>query len=62
METPETLITVGARMREAREFDDILGAYVFDGQRNRVGYHLNMFCKSLDVKANRDAFRASPEK
>ena len=48
-------------MREPREFDDIPGTYVFDGQRNREGYHLNMFCKSLDVEANRDAFRASPE-
>lgn len=48
-------------MREPREFDDIPGTYVFDGQRNREGYHLNMFCKSLDIEANRDAFRASPE-
>jgi len=48
-------------MREPREFDDIPGTYVFDGQRNREGYHLNMFCKSLDVQANRDAFNASPE-
>ena len=31
--------------REQREFDDIPGTYVFDGQRNRQGYHLNMFCK-----------------
>ncbi|EED32859.1 protocatechuate 4,5-dioxygenase, alpha subunit [gamma proteobacterium NOR5-3] len=48
-------------MREPREFDDIPGTYVFDGQRNREGYHLNMFCKSLDIQSNRDAFRASPE-
>lgn len=47
--------------REPREFDDIPGTYVFDGQRNRQGYHLNMFCKSLDVEANRDEFAADPE-
>ena len=47
--------------REAREFDDIPGTYVFDGQRNRQGYHLNMFCKSLDSETNREAFRADPE-
>lgn len=47
--------------REPREFDDIPGTYVFDGQRNRQGYHLNMFCKSLDVEANREEFRADPE-
>lgn len=48
-------------MREPRDFDDIPGTYVFDGQRNREGYHLNMFCKSLDVKTNRDTFREAPE-
>lgn len=40
---------------------DIPGTYVFDGEHNRRGYHLNMFCKSLDVAANRDAFRENPE-
>ena len=44
-----------------REYHDIPGTYVFDSEHNRKGYHLNMFCKSLDVAANRDAFRASPE-
>lgn len=47
--------------REPREFDDIPGTYVFDGQRNRQGYHLNMFCKSLDKEENREKFRADPE-
>ena len=47
--------------REPREFDDIPGTYVFDGQRNRQGYHLNMFCKSLDSAANREEFRTDPE-
>ncbi|NIB38494.1 protocatechuate 4,5-dioxygenase subunit alpha [Pseudomaricurvus alkylphenolicus] len=47
-------------MREPREFDDIPGTFVFDGQRNHQGYHLNMFCKSLDIKENREVFRQSP--
>ena len=45
-------------MREAREYDDIPGTYVFDGAHSRVGYSLNMFCMSLNEEANRDEFRA----
>ncbi len=44
-----------------RDYHDIPGTYVFDGAHHRKGYHLNMFCKSLDVAANRDAFRADAE-
>jgi len=43
-----------------REYHDIPGTYVFDGDHYRKGYHLNMLCKSLDIAANRDAFRADP--
>ena len=43
-----------------RDYHDIPGTYVFDGPHLQRGYHLNMFCKSLDVPANRDAFRADP--
>lgn len=46
--------------REVRDYDDIPGTYVFDGQHNRIGYALNMFCMSLNEEANRDAFRADP--
>ncbi len=42
------------------DHEDIPGTYVFDGRRMREGYHLNMFCKSLDIPENRDAFRADP--
>ncbi len=45
-------------MRKPREYDDIPGTYVFDGQRNREGYHLNMFCMSLNKAENRAAFQA----
>ena len=44
---------------EERDYDDIPGTYVFDGKRSREGYHLNMFCMSLLVEANREAFRAN---
>ena len=47
--------------RPPRDYDDIPGTYVFDGQRSRRGYHLNMFCMSLNDGANRDAFRADPD-
>lgn len=46
--------------RERREFDDIPGTFVFDGQRTQQGYHLNMFCKSLDVETNRQKFSQDP--
>ena len=43
-----------------RDYHDIPGTYVFDGAHQRKGYWLNMFCKSLDVAAHRDQFRANP--
>lgn len=48
-------------MRADRDYSDIPGTYVFDGDHHRKGYHLNMFCKSLDAAANRAAFRADPQ-
>jgi protocatechuate 4,5-dioxygenase alpha chain len=39
-------------------FDDIPGTIVFDAERSRQGYHLNMFCASLMKPENREAFRA----
>lgn len=43
-----------------RDYHDIPGTYVFDGAHQRKGYWLSMFCKSLDIAAQRDAFRANP--
>ena len=40
------------------EFDDIPGTFVFDADRSRRGYHLNMFCMSLMKPENREKFRA----
>jgi hypothetical protein len=33
------------------------GTYVFDADRSREGYHLNMFCMSLMKAENRKAFK-----
>jgi protocatechuate 4,5-dioxygenase alpha chain len=46
--------------RHARDYDDIPGTYIFDGQHSRLGYALNMFCMSLNEEANRQAFAADP--
>ena len=47
--------------REVRDYDDIPGTYVFDGEHSRIGYALNMFCMSLNEEPNREAFRADPD-
>ncbi|GJL83646.1 MAG: hypothetical protein DHS20C01_32800 [marine bacterium B5-7] len=44
-------------MREPRDYDDIPGTYVFDAEQYRKGYHLNMFCMSLNKVESRDQFR-----
>ena len=45
-------------MRAPRDYDDIPGTYVQDSVQLRKGYHLNMFCMSLNDAGNRDEFRA----
>lgn len=45
-------------MATTRDYDDIPGTYVFDGRRSQQGYHLNMFCMSLNAESNREHFRA----
>jgi protocatechuate 4,5-dioxygenase alpha subunit len=42
-----------------KEYDDIPGTFVFDADRSRQGYHLNMFCMSLMKDENRKAFKAN---
>ena len=44
--------------RTPQEYDDIPGTFVFDADRSRQGYHLNMFCMSLMKAENRTAFKA----
>ena len=45
-------------MIERHDYDDIPGTTVFDAERSRVGYHLNMFCMSLMKPEHRAAFKA----
>lgn len=49
-------------MRNDRDYSDIPGTYVFDPHHNMMGYHLNMFCMSLNKAENRDEFRANEPK
>src|SRR5262245_521930 len=46
-----------AKQKSEKEYDDIPGTYVFDADRSRRGYHLNMFCMSLMKAENRKAFK-----
>src|SRR4051812_8538738 len=39
-------------------YEDIPGTTLFNAQRSRQGYHLNMFCMSLMKDENRKAFKA----
>ena len=45
--------------RDQREYDDIPGTFVFDAERSRRGYGINMFCMSLMKDENRKAFKAN---
>jgi len=45
--------------REQHEYDDIPGTFVFDAERSREGYGINMFCMSLMKDENRQAFKAN---
>jgi protocatechuate 4,5-dioxygenase alpha chain len=44
--------------REQHDYDDIPGTYVFDQDRSRQGFGINMFCMSLMKDENRKAFKA----
>jgi protocatechuate 4,5-dioxygenase alpha chain len=44
--------------RRAHDYDDIPGTFVFDAERSRQGYGVNMFCMSLMKDENRKAFKA----
>jgi protocatechuate 4,5-dioxygenase alpha chain len=45
--------------RAQQDYDDIPGTFVFDAERSRQGYGINMFCMSLMKDANRKAFKAN---
>ena len=45
--------------RDQKDYDDIPGTFIFDQQRSRQGYGINMFCMSLLKEDNRKAFKAN---
>ena len=51
-----------AKQTPEKDYDDIPGTYVFDADRSRRGYHLNMFCMSLMKAENRKAFKDNEAK
>jgi len=44
--------------RKQQPYDDIPGTFVFDAERSREGFGINMFCMSLMKEENRRAFKA----
>jgi protocatechuate 4,5-dioxygenase, alpha chain len=44
--------------RKEQAYDDIPGTFVFDAERSREGFGINMFCMSLMKDENRKAFKA----
>jgi protocatechuate 4,5-dioxygenase alpha chain len=44
-------------MTAPRDYESIPGTYVYDAERGRIGYALNMFCMSLNKPENRVAFK-----
>jgi protocatechuate 4,5-dioxygenase, alpha chain len=45
--------------RAQHDYDDIPGTFVFDAERSRQGYGINMFCMSLMKEESRKAFKAN---
>src|SRR5437763_854199 len=48
-----------AKAKPAEEYEDIPGTFVFNAERSRQGYGINMFCMSLMKEDNRKAFKAN---
>src|SRR5947209_4955792 len=48
-----------AKTKPAEEYEDIPGTFVFNAERSRQGYGINMFCMSLMKEENRKAFKAN---
>jgi protocatechuate 4,5-dioxygenase alpha chain len=44
---------------QENEYEDIPGTFVFNADRSRQGYGINMFCMSLMKDENRKAFKAN---
>jgi len=50
---------MASKQKVEKDYEDIPGTYVFDAERSRQGYHLNMFCMSMMKPENRAAFKAN---
>ena len=48
--------------KTTKEYDNIPGTFVFDADRSRQGYHINMFCMSLLKADNRAEFKSNEGK
>src|SRR3954447_6266825 len=48
-----------AKAKPAEEYEDIPGTFVFNAERSRQGYGINMFCMSLMKEEKRKAFKAN---
>jgi protocatechuate 4,5-dioxygenase alpha chain len=48
-----------AKAKPVEDYEDIPGTFVFNAERSRQGYGINMFCMSLMKDANRKAFKAN---
>jgi protocatechuate 4,5-dioxygenase alpha chain len=48
-----------AKSKKENEYEDIPGTFVFNADRSREGYGINMFCMSLMKDENRKAFKAN---
>src|ERR1700752_4011724 len=44
--------------RAQHDYDDIPGTFVFNAERSRQGFGINMFCMSLMKEENRKAFKS----
>ncbi|TMJ05380.1 MAG: protocatechuate 4,5-dioxygenase subunit alpha [Alphaproteobacteria bacterium] len=47
------------KVKPAEEYEDIPGTFVFNAERSRQGYGINMFCMSLMKDENRKTFKAN---
>jgi protocatechuate 4,5-dioxygenase alpha chain len=48
-----------AKAKPVEDYEDIPGTFVFNAERSRQGYGINMFCMSLMKDENRKAFKAN---
>ena len=48
-----------AKAKPQEDYEDIPGTFVFNAERSREGYGINMFCMSLMKAENRAAFKAN---